>query len=185
MFPQLGMMEMIVVMGVAVLLFGKRLPEVGRSLGKGIIEFKKGLRGIEDEFDLSSTHVARPRPVAPTSEHRSIRRRRLAETSVPKFEPPTSAPVPADGVRAAADAGLTPAAADGGPMAERCSGHSTSVIVLRSPVIAHVGCALASSRRARRTAWRARAASSRRRSASVSESSGGTGRGRPVSSSAT
>ena len=55
MFPQLGMMEMLVVMGVAVLLFGKRLPEVGRSLGKGIIEFKKGLRGIEDEFDLSST----------------------------------------------------------------------------------------------------------------------------------
>src|SRR5207253_3280717 len=54
MFPQLGMMEMIVVMGVAVLLFGKRLPEVGRSLGKGIVEFKKGLRGIEDEFDLTS-----------------------------------------------------------------------------------------------------------------------------------
>ena len=66
MFPQLGPMEMIVVMGVAVLLFGKRLPEVGRSLGKGIIEFKKGLRGIEDEFDLTSTSssplaAARPR----------------------------------------------------------------------------------------------------------------------------
>ena len=44
MFPQLGILEMLVVMGVAVLLFGKRLPEVGRSLGKGIIEFKKGLR---------------------------------------------------------------------------------------------------------------------------------------------
>ncbi len=43
-----------VVMGVAVLLFGSRLPEVGRSLGKGIIEFKKGLRGIEDGFDVSS-----------------------------------------------------------------------------------------------------------------------------------
>ena len=45
MFPQLGPMEMMMVMGVAVLLFGKRLPEVGRSLGKGIIEFKKGLAG--------------------------------------------------------------------------------------------------------------------------------------------
>jgi len=33
---------------VSLLLFGKRLPEVGRSLGKGIIEFKKGLAGIEE-----------------------------------------------------------------------------------------------------------------------------------------
>ena len=42
----LGPMEMIIVMGIAVLLFGKRLPEVGRSLGKGIVEFKKGLSGV-------------------------------------------------------------------------------------------------------------------------------------------
>ncbi|MHC5544914.1 Sec-independent protein translocase subunit TatA/TatB, partial [Singulisphaera rosea] len=55
MLPNLGPMEMIVVMAVAVLLFGKRLPEVGRSLGKGIVEFKKGIRGIEDEFDISGT----------------------------------------------------------------------------------------------------------------------------------
>ena len=45
MFPQLGLLEMLLVMGVAVLLFGKRLPEVGRQLGRGIIEFKKGLGG--------------------------------------------------------------------------------------------------------------------------------------------
>jgi sec-independent protein translocase protein TatA len=97
MFPQLGMMEMIVVMGVAVLLFGKRLPEVGRSLGKGIIEFKKGLRGIEDEFDLSSTGSG-------SSSSSSARRSEnsaykpsgsdYSETSVPKFEPPTTPPVP-------------------------------------------------------------------------------------------
>lgn len=36
---------------VALLLFGKRLPEVGRSLGKGIIEFKKGLAGIEEDVN--------------------------------------------------------------------------------------------------------------------------------------
>ncbi len=93
MFPQLGMMEMIVVMGVAVLLFGKRLPEVGRSLGKGIIEFKKGLRGIEDEFDLTSTSAPATRtrrsdePARPASSDDT-------ESSVPKFEPPTTAPVP-------------------------------------------------------------------------------------------
>jgi len=87
------MMEMIVVMGVAVLLFGKRLPEVGRSLGKGIIEFKKGLRGIEDEFDFSS-------PGSSTPSRRNDDRASsstggsYADSSVPKFEPPTTAPVP-------------------------------------------------------------------------------------------
>ena len=92
MLPQLGMMEMIVVMGVAVLLFGKRLPEVGRSLGKGIIEFKKGLRGIEEGFDLTSLGES------PSSSRRSDEPARsssgASETAVPKFEPPTTAPVP-------------------------------------------------------------------------------------------
>jgi sec-independent protein translocase protein TatA len=36
---------------VALLLFGNRLPEVGRSLGRGIAEFKKGLREMQDELD--------------------------------------------------------------------------------------------------------------------------------------
>lgn len=35
---------------VALLLFGKRLPEVGRSLGKGIAEFKKGLHDVSEEL---------------------------------------------------------------------------------------------------------------------------------------
>ena len=55
MFPNVGWFEMMVLMGLAVLLFGKRLPEVGRSLGKGIVEFKKGLSGAVDEFDISGT----------------------------------------------------------------------------------------------------------------------------------
>src|SRR3954454_23988455 len=93
MFPQLGMMEMIVVMGVAVLLFGKRLPEVGRSLGKGIIEFKKGLRGMEDEFDISGT--GSPPPPRRPDDHGHYKPSSSTDhadhTSVPKFEPPASA----------------------------------------------------------------------------------------------
>lgn len=34
---------------IALLLFGRRLPEVGRSLGKGITEFKKGLKDVGEE----------------------------------------------------------------------------------------------------------------------------------------
>jgi sec-independent protein translocase protein TatA len=52
--------EWIIIMGVALLLFGKRLPEVGKSLGKGIVEFKKGLKGIEDEIEGSTTAAPRP-----------------------------------------------------------------------------------------------------------------------------
>ncbi|MCC7145347.1 MAG: twin-arginine translocase TatA/TatE family subunit [Phycisphaeraceae bacterium] len=45
----IGWQEMFILALIGLLLFGKRLPEVGRNLGKGIVEFKKGLQGIEDE----------------------------------------------------------------------------------------------------------------------------------------
>jgi sec-independent protein translocase protein TatA len=46
-----GPMELLVIAAVALLLFGNRLPSVMRSLGRGIVEFKKGVRGIDDEID--------------------------------------------------------------------------------------------------------------------------------------
>jgi sec-independent protein translocase protein TatA len=49
---------------VGILLFGKRLPEVGRSLGKGIIEFKKGLKGLEDEVETGNSSAAAPQQPA-------------------------------------------------------------------------------------------------------------------------
>src|SRR5262249_44715775 len=41
---------------IAILLFGKRLPDIARSLGKSMAEFKKGLKGLEDEIqgDMSN-----------------------------------------------------------------------------------------------------------------------------------
>ncbi len=46
-----GPFEIIVILVVALLLFGKRLPSVGRSLGRGIVEFKKGLKGVKDDVE--------------------------------------------------------------------------------------------------------------------------------------
>lgn len=40
--------HLLVVLLLALLLFGNRLPSVARSLGQSLIEFKKGVKGIED-----------------------------------------------------------------------------------------------------------------------------------------
>ncbi len=48
-----GMGEWLVIGLIGLLLFGKRLPEVGRSLGKGIVEFKKGLQGVGDDMNTA------------------------------------------------------------------------------------------------------------------------------------
>jgi sec-independent protein translocase protein TatA len=50
-FGMPGATELIIIAVIGLLIFGKRLPEVGKSLGKSIVEFKKGLRGIEDDID--------------------------------------------------------------------------------------------------------------------------------------
>ncbi|NLS96303.1 MAG: twin-arginine translocase TatA/TatE family subunit [Planctomycetaceae bacterium] len=49
-----GPMEMLIIGIIVLLLFGNRLPSTMRSLGRGIVEFKKGVQGIEDEVDKAS-----------------------------------------------------------------------------------------------------------------------------------
>ncbi|MCD6277843.1 MAG: twin-arginine translocase TatA/TatE family subunit [Caldiserica bacterium] len=52
MFGTIGWPEIILILLVVLLLFGaKRLPEMGRALGKGIREFKRSIKGLEDELD--------------------------------------------------------------------------------------------------------------------------------------
>ena len=76
-----GWMEMMIVGVVALLLFGKRLPEVARSLGQGIVEFKKGMKGIEEDVSTSTANYSSTssRPTADAE---------VEEASAPKFEPP-------------------------------------------------------------------------------------------------
>jgi sec-independent protein translocase protein TatA len=57
-----GPAEMVIIAIVALLLFGRRLPEVGRSLGKGIVEFKKGLREVQDEVNKPSEDPPASKP---------------------------------------------------------------------------------------------------------------------------
>lgn len=48
-FMGLGPLELVIVGLVILVLFGNRLPKVMRSLGQGIVEFKRGVQGIEDD----------------------------------------------------------------------------------------------------------------------------------------
>jgi sec-independent protein translocase protein TatA len=56
-FMGLGTVELMIVAGVILLLFGTRLPKVMRSLGQGIVEFKRGVQGIEDEGSGDAGHA--------------------------------------------------------------------------------------------------------------------------------
>jgi sec-independent protein translocase protein TatA len=71
--------DWIVIAIIGLLLFGKRLPEVGKSLGKGIVEFKKGLKGIDDDIDEGVNRTGEKPPVALTSDY--------------KFDPQTGQPI--------------------------------------------------------------------------------------------
>ena len=67
-FLGLGPMEIAVFGVIALLLFGRRLPEVMRSMGKGVVEFKRGLRDIEDDAKSAAgtdQRIAPPPPPPP------------------------------------------------------------------------------------------------------------------------
>jgi sec-independent protein translocase protein TatA len=55
----LGMTEMLVVGVLLLLVFGaKRLPEMGSSLGKGIIEFKKSLKDVKTSIEVDDVDAS-------------------------------------------------------------------------------------------------------------------------------
>ncbi len=50
--PNIGVPELLIVLVIALIVLGpKKLPEVGRSLGKGMREFKDSISGITDDDD--------------------------------------------------------------------------------------------------------------------------------------
>ena len=87
-FFNLGAQEMVILLIIGVLLFGRKLPEVGRYLGKGIVEFKKGVSGLEDEFTNAGTTSPTQSPAALDQPRPPQRMAAVA----PKFEEHVTAP---------------------------------------------------------------------------------------------
>jgi len=79
----LGPVEIVVIGAIAVMLYGKRLPEVGRSIGQSVGEMRKTFNSISREIQLSSNETVK----------RSASRRRIEDDSLgmaggTSFDPP-------------------------------------------------------------------------------------------------
>jgi sec-independent protein translocase protein TatA len=78
--------EIIIIGGAGLLIFGRNLPGVARSLGKSLVEFKKGFKGLEDEIEgsASASHRQEPTPLEPPRPPKRV------ATTAPKFEENTN-----------------------------------------------------------------------------------------------
>src|SRR5215208_2038560 len=80
-FFGLGTQEIMLLLVLGVLLFGRNLPSLGRSLGKTVTEFKRGVKGLEDDMEPTAggttTRTVDPEPVRPPQR---------VTSSAPKFE---------------------------------------------------------------------------------------------------
>jgi len=100
MFGSIGMPELILIFVVALLVFGPRkLPEIGKSLGKGLAEFKKASddlkRTIEQEIEEGKKEVSSI-PAQVQSVADSIARTPAAAPPPEAAQPPKAEPRPVD-----------------------------------------------------------------------------------------
>lgn len=87
----LGMQELVIIGIVAVLLFGKKLPDVAKSLGNSYREFRRGLSDMQSSVESATSMSDSPRSSTPYDDYDD-----LDEPTAPKFEPPPSEPQESD-----------------------------------------------------------------------------------------
>jgi sec-independent protein translocase protein TatA len=63
-----GPLELVIILVVVLVIFGpKRLPDLGRSLGHGMREFKDSVTGKDDKLEIPDTSAEKPEPTAATT----------------------------------------------------------------------------------------------------------------------
>jgi len=87
----MGMQELIIIGIIAVLLFGKRLPEVAKSLGKSYQQFRRGLTDMQGEFHSAMDPYSQPQQSYSRNQSNEDYDDR-DEATAPKFEPPPAEP---------------------------------------------------------------------------------------------
>ena len=95
MFGSIGMQELIIIFVIALIIFGpRRLPDLGKSLGKSIAEFKRAsneLRNtLEDEIRVEEQKLAKPAAAPETASPETA----SPETAPPETAAPETAPAP-------------------------------------------------------------------------------------------
>ena len=86
----LSFQELLVVAVVAILLFGKNLPDVAKKFGGMYRDFRKSLDDLRSQVDFTdafNSAPAKPRPARRASDYDDF-----DEISAPKFEPPPPPP---------------------------------------------------------------------------------------------
>jgi sec-independent protein translocase protein TatA len=95
MYPVFALLDspvtLLVLGALAVLLFGERLPEVAKSFGKGFMELKKGVHGIQQEIESAVKSVTTVDVPSGNAATRYPEPEDREEATAPKFEPPPSA----------------------------------------------------------------------------------------------
>lgn len=82
MFGGIGSAELIVLLIVAVILFGRKLPEVARTVGGSYAQFRKGLTEIQNSIESEVDESDDSSPYEQTYDD-------TVEPTGPKFDPPT------------------------------------------------------------------------------------------------
>ena len=85
----LGWMELVIIGIIAVLLFGRMLPDMAIYLGKRVIEFKKGMHGLEtgiDDMTNPGATASTGPPVPSSGPAEAVRPPQRVAPAAPKFD---------------------------------------------------------------------------------------------------
>jgi sec-independent protein translocase protein TatA len=88
----LGPFELVVIGAIAVMLYGKRLPEVGRTFGQTIGELRRQWATLSKDLDVTTHIEGRGPPSRRATRHDAIKRddEPVATVASPRFEPPAA-----------------------------------------------------------------------------------------------